>query len=380
MKMVGKSKKNKAQQLVEFLLIAPFLVITLGILTEYAYALNINMTLNNGLKTVTSSIYSQITPITQTQSSIVANTKADFIKYLQDNNVPTNAENNIQVGCAISGQTAVFMVSYTYIPAFTLPNIYFKFLPEKFIFFTTAAVPVAFLQNNNYSEGIDSATLDGIWSAGNFSSLTSFEDSKKGILKENPNNIRNNMLFLIPATIAPNLTKPYNLVSWGGVLKKVGNDPYTIDMSNGKLYTCSIAGCNYVKKFFDYLVDPTNAYYNVVFIHDNTMPADLNTLSTSPSWINPSGTVDLSEGADGILKRTLAIVDANTLSRGNFDNLDVKTYNSSVASANPDYTIKYFGSMVFVYNLALEDVDKITVGAGSVPNKNNTYDFGDKVN
>lgn len=384
MKIVGKSKKIKAQQLVEFLLIAPFIVIFLGILTEYAYALNINMTLSDGLKNVTSSIYSQITPTTQaqsqTQSSIVADVKTRFKQYLRENNVPVSSENNIQVGCAISGQTAVFMASYTYIPAFTLPNIYFKFLPEKFIFFTTAAVPIAFLQANNYKTGIDSTTLDQIWSAGNFSSLMVYDGSKKGILKNNPNNIRDNMLFLIPTT-APGRTNPYALVSWDGTVKKTGTDTYIVDTGDGKLYTCSTTICNPVKKFIDYLTDNTHKYYNVIFVHDNTMPADLNTLSTSTLWVYPLGTSDLSDvGADGILKRTIGLINDNNKSRGNYDDIDVTTYNADMATSPVYYKPYYFGSMVFIYNPGSEsknDIDNITAGASSIPDMNNIYDFGD---
>lgn len=389
MEIVGKIRKIKAQQLVEFLLIAPFIIIFLGILTEYAYALNINMTLSEGLKTVTSSIYSQIKPTTQaqsqTQSSIVATVKTSFKQYLRANNVPVSSENNIQIGCAIEGQTAVFMASYTYIPAFTLPNIYFKFLPEKFIFFTTAAVPVAFLEGNDYSTGIDSITLDGIWSAGNFSSLMVFDGSKQGILKDDSSGGRNKILFLIPSTTAPALiTKPYNLVSWSGVLKKVGTEPYTVDLSNGKLYTCSAVNCTYIKKFIDYLTDNFNNYYNVVFVHDNTMPADLTTLSTNTLWISPLGTSDLSDvGADGILKRTIGLINGNNKSRGNYDDINVTAYNSDIATSAVYYKPYYFGSMVFIYNPGSEsenDIDNITAGASSIPNKNNIYYFGDKVN
>lgn len=376
MEMVGKSKKLKAQQLVEFLLIAPFIVIFLGILTEYAYALNVNMTLCNGLKTVTSSVYSQIAPNTQTPSSITTTVKNNFIQYLADNNVPVTAENNIQVGCAISGQTAVFMANYTYIPAFTLPNVYFKFLPEKFNFFATSAVPVAFLGNNNYSAaGYSSADLDGIWGATDFSSLDSFKNFKKGIMKDNIAG-RNNMLFLI-STTAPGRTNPYILVSWNGTIKKSGTDNYVVDTADGKLYTCSATTCTYVKKFLDYLTDPANNYYNIVFVHDNEIPADLSTLGAY--WVDPPGTVDLSDAADGILKRSLALVNANTLSRGNYDNLPVATYNSGITMGSTYYISSNFGSMVFIYNQDLDNIDNIATGT-VIPNRNTIYNFGTKVN
>ena len=63
------SKSSVAQQLVEFLLVAPLMIIILGILLEYAYALSINMTLAQGLKQSTSIIYGQIKPA-MTQAEI----------------------------------------------------------------------------------------------------------------------------------------------------------------------------------------------------------------------------------------------------------------------------------------------------------------------
>lgn len=378
----------KAQQLIEFLLVVPFMVIILGILTEYAYALNINMTLSEGLKTVTSSIYSKIEP-EMSQEQIIKDVKTDFIKYLNDNNVPTLA-NNIQVGCAISGQTAVFMTSYTYYPSFTLPNIYFHFLPEQFNFFATVAVPKAFLGANNYNKGIDSLGLDKIWSASDFSSVNSFNSSEKGIMKDSLNNIRDHMLFLVhpnPAPASPGRVNPYALVNWDGTLKKLGNDPYIVDTFDGKLYTCSAAICTPNQMFLNYLIK--NDYYNIIFVHDNEVPPDLNNLKNF--WacdkygtpITDAYTRDLSkkdtDTVDGILKRTLALVDNNTLSRGNYDNLHVydSDYNPGITIGGPFYDVKYFGSMIFVYNSGLDGNLTSIAAGGNIPDKD--YNFGNKV-
>ena len=370
MNMRETKNKKKAQQLIEFLLVVPFMVIILGVLTEYAYALNINMTLNEGLKTVTASIYSKIKP-EMTQSDIKTILQDNLTTYLSENNAPTNSENNIIVGYFINGQSAVFMASYTYIPAFTLPNVYFKILPDEFNFFTTATVPSAFLGENNYNTSIDSSVLDSIWSSSaDFASLDSFNDSKKGIMKDVPG--RTNVLFLVPTT-APGLTNPYVLVDWDGTIKKnLAADTYTLDTDDGKLYECSAMICNYNEKFFNYLTD--NDYYNIIFVHDDETPSDLNDLSTY--WLNPSGTTDISaDTVSGILKRSLALVDMSSFSIGNYDNINVSAYNSDISFGNT-YTVNTFGSMIFVSGSG-DNISNI-ISTESAPNYN--YNFGSKVN
>lgn len=362
---------KKAQQLVEFLLVAPFFIIMLGILTEYAYALNINMTLTNGLKNVTSSIYSEISP-SMTASSINSLVKTNLTTYLSNNNIPTNTENKITVNYVTQGQTAIFMANYTYIPAFTLPNIYFNFLPEKFNFFSTATVPKAFLTSNNYNTSITSSVLDKIWSStANFSTQDSFNASKKGIMKDTTG--RGNVLFLVPTT-AVGLTNAYALVNWDGSLKKSGTDVYTLSTTDGRLYTCSSIACAFTgNTFLNYAI--SNGFYNMIFIHDTQTPANLSTLTTF--WLTPSGAVDISASSvQGILKRALGLVNLNSnLSIGNYDNLDVSAYPNIGVSTGNSYTVDYFGSTVFVHTSA-DSLTNITNVAAPTYN----YNFGSKVN
>lgn len=350
MKIVEK-KKKKAQQLIEFLFVVPFMIIILGILTEYAYALNINMTLSQGLKTVASSVYREIKP-GMTPSDIRNNiVTPNYITYLSNNNVPTNVENNIQVGYAIVGQTAVFIASYTYIPAFTLPNVYFKFMPDSFNFFATTAVPAAFLKTNNYIASTDSRTLDKIWSnSASFSTQDDFNASKKGIMKDDASGGRSHMLFLVPAsaTDAPGLTSPYQVISWNGTALNNGGLIYTIDANDGNLYECSNVVCNLKQRFFNYLT--SNNIYNSIFIHDLETPSDLTQLSNY--WVNPAASTDLSANSvNGILKRALALADMSNLSVGDYDN-----------SSGNTYSVINVGSIILVYSNA-DDISKITGGA-----------------
>lgn len=357
-------RKKKAQQLVEFLLVAPLLIIFLGIVTEYAYALNINMTLTKALKTVTAELYSEIKP-SMTKDDITDLVNTNLNHYLDDNNVPINSENKINAGYVECGTTAIFMARYTYITAFTLPNVFFKFLPDQFDFLATAAVPSALLAQNNYNSTINSLKLDKIWSASaDFSSEDGFNAAKKGIMKDSTG--RNNILFLVPTTAA-GLTTPYALVNWDSTLKKVPilGWVYTFDMNDGGLYFCSATNCAYSgTNLYNYLT--SNNYYNLFFVPSDGIPANLNTLNSV--WLNPNGTTDISETTTtGILKDILS-VSKNNLSIGNYDNIDVTSYNFGVSRATT-YKMKSYGSFVVVYSS--EDISKMNA---TVKSKN--YNFG----
>ncbi len=328
-------KKKKAQQLIEFLLVAPFMIIILGVLTEYAYALNINMTLTQGLKTVTSSIYSKISPST-TKSTIDSLVASELQTYLSNNNVPLNSENALKVSSVVvSNQTSIFMATYKYYPAFTLPNTYFRILPEEFDFLATAAIPTAFISSNNYSSGITSTDLDKIWSStADFSSLDSFNSSKNGIMKSGTAD-RQRMIFLVPNSSAKTLgySNLYALVNWTGSILMSGTNTYNANLSTGMINTCSATSCSATSTpFKSFITTSPNSYYNIIIINDDDAD-DITTLknnwayNTSGSTINVDYSTDISsENVDGILKRALAIITPPSSSVGNYDNISASSY------------------------------------------------------
>lgn len=362
------NKSKQAQQLIEFMLVAPFMIIILGILTEYAYAFNINMTLNQGLKTVASSIYSEIDPGMNT-TAIRNQVKTNLETYLDKNNAPTkdgSGNSLLSVGYTIIGQTAVFNATYTYTPAFTLPNVYFKILPNTFVFFTTCAVPSAFIGDNTAysSSGLLSTDLDSIWAGtASFSSLDAFNASKRGIMTTSVGSnpvTQKTMLFLIPDSVTPT---NYYVTHWNGTV-----DDCVFNSNTGLI---SGAGCGAYNggKLINYLKG--NNYYNVIFIHDSDVPITVNTSTLAGVWLAGSGKISDST-ADGILKRALALIDNGNSSIGNYDNLSVSSY-SDVSDGN-DYTIENFGSMVFAYTSA-DNIANIINGLTD-SNYGYTYNFG----
>ena len=300
MKKITEFKKWPAQQLVEFLLVAPFIVIILGIVTEYAYALNINMTLNQGIKEVTANMYYDIKVTTNKKIDDVKDSALANLKtYLDDNKVPTEAENALGVSYDTLGNNTVFKAEYTYIPAFTLPNVYFKFMPDKFIFYASSAVPSAFLNGNNYQAGVKTASLNNIWSGA------------KGAKSSGA--AHNEMLFLVPT-----LGTKYKTVDWAG-----NWDNCILDTSTAKISgACTDSG----KTFKEYEATRTNPHTNIISVHDGG-----------------------ADGWDKILGRTLGMADSSGKTRGNYDNIDVSTYNSGVMSGGTKYSVVASGAQVFAY-------------------------------
>lgn len=373
MKRKNCNSKKPAQQLVEFLLVAPFLIIFLGILTEYAYALNINLTLGQSLKTATTSIYHQIKP-NMSDGDILTLVQSELKNYLKANNVPVTSENNLNVTSSESGSTSTFTATYTYTPAFTLPNIYFRFMPSKFNFTASAAVPSAFLQSNNYGTGYNSKTLDGIW-AGNadFSSLDAFNDSKNGVMNSTISSSVK-MLFLTKVDAPLNVQSKYAIIFWNGNPYTSGTTSiddvtykiyYIFNSDDGYLYKCTSLDCDNTGTTFNSFLNG-NVYQNVIFLHDLDLPESTDLSPNQyyaldqriPSvWITPTGTSEKisSTNVDGVLKRALALVRIGKSSNegvGNYDNL-------TTAGAKV-YEVTAIGSgTVIVYQPGEDDISTL---------------------
>lgn len=328
-------KKKPAQQLIEFLLVAPFVVIILGVLTEYAYALNVNMTLTEGLKTATSSLYSELRP-NMPATDIKTMVEENLISYLSANNVPLKESNTIRVGYATVGDNTVFMASYKYIPAFTLPNIYFHILPEEFNFFATSLVPSAFLNGNSaYASGVDSLTLDGIWKGSNFSGMSTYDGVRNGVMnltKTGKAGVTNKIAFLVPivdSTLPDGIL--YAVVPWSGEFK---SGSFVLDFKDERMYVYDGSQCNYTGSSYTGYMD---SFSSIIFVHDSALTDnDISVIETTlkDQWVTGSGTKISDKTTDGALKRTMALVNTAGFSIGNYDNINVFAYNPGVSTGN----------------------------------------------
>lgn len=371
------SKKLVSQQLVEFLLVAPFLIIVFGLLTEFAYALNINMTLNQGLRIATSSIYSEIRP-GMTADDINAIVQYDLTNFMAANQAPVNSENNLTVNYSTVGYNTFFLATYTYIPAFTLPNIYIHILPEKFEFRTVSVVPAAFLSPNNYTAST-SADLDSFWSSSaDFTSLDSFDDAKRGALRTSPNcskgsaeekkQAQSTLIAYNPKEYNVNGVNKtlYELVGWDG--KTAFNDP------NILRYYDATDGCIY-----DYYIDiatfasyaPCPLYVLMAFGGEISNVI----ISNSASY---ASLCDLNQeyalASQQCAMKDIISLSSSLSSIGNFDNINIASNPLFASSSN--YKVDTLGSFVIAHPTSVSVNVAYTQLGGSLPID---YDFGTKV-
>lgn len=360
-----KSEKRYAQQLVEFLLVVPFVIIILGIITEYAYAMYVRMVVNEGLKESTTKIYKTMSPDI-TSTVIESNVKEDLTKYLQDHNIATEYRNTstgalegtaIQLQMVTLTDNTVFVATYKYIPSIILP-MGFPFLPEQLNFMLISSVPNAFVNGNTtYQNTINSATLDKAWGASNFANLADFNATKKGVINGTGPN-QNAMIFLASVTGIPPLAgnKIYAIIDWWGNIAQNGTAYKIANTTDGNIYDCTYTPATIIPPAAAYWTCPANGtikgyltdYTSFIFVHDTGIP------------INASGGTISTTDWNNVLKRAVAIADSSQNTLGNYDNLNVYGYNQFAATANNIYTVQVDSNKkVFVYKPADDNIGQI---------------------
>jgi len=153
---------KKAQQIIEFLLIMPFVIAILGIMSEFAYAFNINMTLQKACEYASSQAY-----LYPADDELEAKITQTLKEYLDEHYVPYI--DTVKVEIVKVDKSAIVTASYTYTSAFTLPNIFVNVIPEEFNFSAMAALPGAYVNEGKFELS---------------DSDTKFFITSKGILKE----------------------------------------------------------------------------------------------------------------------------------------------------------------------------------------------------
>lgn len=147
-------RKLKAQQITEFMLAAPLLIIFFAVLTEFAFAFNANLVFTNAVK---SGIYAYMNNIySDAQSADFETAVKDYVKDdMQRSHIPNL--NSLDVQLITVGKNPAVIGSYTYHPGFT-----FSFLPAlKNINMNTVSVfPVQIQDLKGYEDGISTTELD----------------------------------------------------------------------------------------------------------------------------------------------------------------------------------------------------------------------------
>jgi len=372
-----KNKSNQsllAQQLVEFLLVVPFMIMIFGILTEYAYALSINLTLSQGLRTVASSIYSNIRP-NMTRAQIDTLVVSKVSNFMIANRAPLSSENNLTVQSAITGNDAFFLATYTYIPAFNLPILNIYFMPKEFHFKAAVVVPAAFLNENTFPSGIASAMLDKIWgpvlnssNVEDFSSLDNFNNSKRGVMRTSPDGLSagnafekaaaSKMLFLVnPLTVGVDTT--YQVLLWNG----------TDVLSGGRVNLKDPALASNLATII-VLYQTLN-----LIIFDDMGGEDW----TNLDWlVSCNSSMELADKAQVCPLKDVVALSSAMGSLGTYDNLNLAAYGPLFAQSNK-YKVGTLGSLAVTYPVYMEPEVSALLNLITFQDKNSTYSFGTKV-
>lgn len=355
-------KKLRAQQLIEFLLVVPFMVIILGIITEYAYALNVNLSLYTGIRSVTSTIYSEIKP-NMTKADIQDFVKERLENYLVANNIPLSAANDLKINVVMTDDYAAFIVNYTYLSAFTLPNVYFHVLPSQFEFSAVAVVPSGFLKPNKYPSDINSLTLDKIWGTpSSYNSLDAFIPLENGIMQ---NTLMGgagsgNMAFIVKVDVTDEPFTPdsptYYVLNWDGTPVSTVN---VADFDANKIYECGKQSFdkdgNLIKTYCDEVggspLNYVSGRTNVISIDKDDYRTSYGGASIPTQWLTQGGGPYVGKVLDadgGVLREILGLY--NVSGQGsNYDNIDVSAFNPSAATLPNKYKMESRGSYIYVH-------------------------------
>lgn len=155
---VFQGQKNKAQQLVEFALVAPILVSIIAIAIELGFILNEKAILADATKmAIAKSFEYAYTPAIDKDDKInqmSVKMKDDIFKYIAEHRDITadpeysNLKNQIDVSIiSTSGTDGIVIATYVYNPVFTLPNILGgNIIPDRYILRSSQVISNSILE------------------------------------------------------------------------------------------------------------------------------------------------------------------------------------------------------------------------------------------
>ncbi|MEW5822084.1 MAG: TadE family protein [Cyanobacteriota bacterium] len=241
-----KRKCFKGQELVEFALILPVMLVILVAIAEMGFMWTLRGTVSDAVKSSVQQMQ-LIAGMDQTTASSTLRTNIET--YLANHGVP-NAS-SVQVTLDSIGENTTVNVTYEYNPTFTLPNFFgIQLLPDTMKMGSSQVINTAIFGPNNYAGGGDTSLP-----------LSVDPNSPTSVLIDNDTDTRNTMTFLI--NLPGNIDK---LVNWWGHDIMTANTG--INASTGTIWMrgaeCGAAGwCDTSQSYADLLL--ANGYTNVIY-------------------------------------------------------------------------------------------------------------------
>lgn len=171
-------KNKKAQQLVEFVLVAPVLIVILVVIVELGYAINTKITLAEAIKAsvaITNQLYNQSSTESQKEETI-RNSIENYLKnYFDSHNLPDSDSISVILTRASGSQTAIVTAKYSYKPVFVLPNILGNtIIPAKYTFSSSQVISESLLSASTLNSPLSTLDLSSFGkTAGNLDGRTS---------------------------------------------------------------------------------------------------------------------------------------------------------------------------------------------------------------
>jgi Flp pilus assembly protein TadG len=162
-------KRRKAQQLVEFAIMLPSLMILLLIILEFGYAVYVRGILADATRVSlikVNQLYNTAGNDEEKLDQIKAQIRQYIDDYLYKNNIPYSGSVTVNIADVSGTNISVVTVKYIYYPSFILPDILGgSLIPKKIGIFSSQVVNTALIKANSYNSYLETNQLSSVTSS-----------------------------------------------------------------------------------------------------------------------------------------------------------------------------------------------------------------------
>ncbi len=211
---------KKAQQLVEFALVLPIIIVVLVIIVEFGYIINARISLSESVKLSmikVNQLYSQPGNDAAKEAAIITSIQDDLKTYFDDQGLPYSDSLAVTIEKVPNSLTSVIRVNYVYKPFFSLTNFFGSdIIPTEYTFTSTQIVNDVLLRANNLDSALSTMDLSSFGkTATNFDGRTSVLKNQDFVIDAvNTIDLRKSVAFLVG--IGPDDYTYARLVNWYG--------------------------------------------------------------------------------------------------------------------------------------------------------------------
>lgn len=191
-------KNRKAQQLVEFVLVAPVLIMILVVIVEVGYAINTKISLGESIKLsipALNQLYNQTSSKEIKLETMRASLEESMKNYFDSHNLPNSDSIKVSIVDPTNSFTAVVTATYSYEPIFTLPNLFdIQIIPDSYNFSSSQVISKSLLSESTFNSALSSYDLSS------FGKSTGLFDSRTSALRSyniGSVDFRNNLAILL---------------------------------------------------------------------------------------------------------------------------------------------------------------------------------------